>query len=43
VSTIRRKKVRPDWQTIEKIKEFTNGACTADDFQNITEGVEVAQ
>jgi hypothetical protein len=33
VSRIRRRKVRPDWPTIERIKEFTNGACTADDFQ----------
>jgi transcriptional regulator with XRE-family HTH domain len=32
VSRIRRRKVRPDWQTIEKIREFTDGACTADDF-----------
>lgn len=32
VSRIRRKKVRPDWQTIENIKTFTKGACTADDF-----------
>lgn len=32
VSRIRRRKVRPDWQTIENIKTFTRGACTADDF-----------
>jgi transcriptional regulator with XRE-family HTH domain len=35
VSRIRRKLVRPDWQTIEKIKEFTNGASTADDYQSL--------
>jgi transcriptional regulator with XRE-family HTH domain len=35
VSRIRRRKVRPDWQTIEEIKKFTNGACTADDFQDL--------
>jgi transcriptional regulator with XRE-family HTH domain len=43
VSRIRRKLVRPDWETIEKIKEYTNGICTADDFQNITETSEPAQ
>lgn len=32
VSRIRRKKVRPDWETIERIKKFTDGAVTADDF-----------
>lgn len=32
VSRIRRRKTRPDWQTIERIKEATNGAVTADDF-----------
>ena len=37
VSRIRRRLVRPDWETIEKIKEFTNGASTADDYQNIGE------
>lgn len=33
VSRIRRRKVRPDWQTIERIKEYTGGIVTADDFQ----------
>lgn len=32
VSRIRRRKVRPDWQTIERIKVFSGGAVTADDF-----------
>lgn len=32
VSRIRRRKVRPDWPTIEKIVEFTQGASTADDY-----------
>lgn len=32
VSRIRRRKVRPDWETIEKIKKFTKGASTADDY-----------
>lgn len=35
VSRIRRRLVRPDWETIEKIKEFTNGVSTADDYQNL--------
>jgi hypothetical protein len=35
VSRIRRRKVRPDWETIEKIKNFTQGACTADDFTSL--------
>ena len=35
VSRIRRRKVRPDWETIEKIKEFTKGASTADDYQSL--------
>lgn len=39
VSRIRRRLVRPDWETIEKIKAYTDGACTADDFQNIGEPV----
>lgn len=32
VSRIRRRKVRPDWKTIEAIKTFTKGASTADDY-----------
>lgn len=32
VSRIRRRKVRPDWTTIEKIKSYTVGVVTADDF-----------
>lgn len=35
VSRIRRRLVRPDWETIEAIKTYTKGQCTADDFQNI--------
>ncbi len=35
VSRIRRKLVRPGWDTIEKIKEFTGGASTADDYQHL--------
>jgi hypothetical protein len=35
VSRIRRRLVRPDWETIEAIKTFTNGASSADDYQNI--------
>ena len=32
VSRIRRRKVRPDWGTIELIRAASNGECTADDF-----------
>ena len=35
VSRIRRKLVRPDWETIENIKTFTKGASTADDYQSL--------
>lgn len=35
VSRIRRRKVRPDWATIEAIKEFTKGASTADDYASL--------
>lgn len=35
VSRIRRKLVRPDWETIEQIKTFTKGVCSADDFQDL--------
>ena len=32
VSRIRRREVRPNWETIEKIREFTKGRSTADDY-----------
>ena len=32
VSRIRLRKIRPRWQTIEKIRAATAGAVTADDF-----------
>lgn len=35
VSRIRRRKVRPDWPTILKIKEFTKGASTAADYETL--------
>lgn len=35
VSRIRRRKVRPDWDTIEAIKQFTNGQSTADDYTSL--------
>lgn len=35
VSRIRRKKVRPDWRTIEKIEAFTGGLVTANDFSRL--------
>jgi len=43
VSRIRRRKVRPDWQTIEEIKRFTKGASTADDYQSLEQPAEAAQ
>jgi transcriptional regulator with XRE-family HTH domain len=32
ISRIRRRKVRPDWDTIKEIQVFTKGAVTANDF-----------
>ena len=37
VSRIRRRKVRPDWSTIGKLKDFSLGEITADDFQDLPE------
>jgi transcriptional regulator with XRE-family HTH domain len=37
VSRIRRRKVRPDWSTIGKLKEFSGGEIAADDFQDLPE------
>jgi transcriptional regulator with XRE-family HTH domain len=45
VSRIRRRKVRPDWPTIAKLKEFSGGQMSADDFERIEatpEGEEAA-
>lgn len=41
VSRLRRRKMRPDWKTIDKIKEFTGGQVTADDFASLN--AEAAQ
>ncbi len=35
VSRIRRRKMRPDWETIKKIQDFTKGEVTANDFVEI--------
>jgi transcriptional regulator with XRE-family HTH domain len=35
VSRIRRKLVRPDWDTIRNIEKFTGGVVTASDFTHI--------
>ena len=35
VSRIRRRKVRPDWETIEALRQFSEGAITADDFASL--------
>lgn len=32
VSRIRRRKVRPDWPTIEALRDWSRGAISADDF-----------
>lgn len=40
VSRFRRRKMRPDWQTIEKIKQFTGGQVTADDWASLECGGE---
>lgn len=32
VSRWRRGKLRPDWEALERIKDFTGGAVTADDW-----------
>jgi transcriptional regulator with XRE-family HTH domain len=33
VSRIRRRKVRPEWSTIQSLRIFTKGDVTADDFE----------
>jgi transcriptional regulator with XRE-family HTH domain len=35
VSRIRRRMVRPDWETIERLSALTKGQVTADDFQSL--------
>lgn len=35
VSRIRRRKVRPEWDTIELMKSWSDGAITADDFAQL--------
>jgi hypothetical protein len=35
VSRIRRRKVRPDWETIKEIETFTGGEVTANDFAQL--------
>jgi transcriptional regulator with XRE-family HTH domain len=37
VSRIRRRKTRPDWQTIEALREWSFGQITADDFAQLQE------
>jgi transcriptional regulator with XRE-family HTH domain len=43
VSRIRRRKVRPDWSTIDKLKTWSDGAITADDFQSLDVDGEAAE
>jgi transcriptional regulator with XRE-family HTH domain len=33
VSRIRRKKVRPDWETIEELEKWSRGVITPNDFR----------
>ena len=40
VSRIRRRKVRPDWPTIEALREYSDGEMTADDFAQLVEAAE---
>lgn len=42
VSRIRRRKVRPDWQTIAALNVFSKGKITADDFRDAPIRDEVA-
>jgi transcriptional regulator with XRE-family HTH domain len=35
VNRIRNRKVRPDWETIKAIRQFTRGKVTADDFEEV--------
>lgn len=35
VNRIRNRKVRPDWETIQAIRNFTRGKVTADDFESL--------
>ncbi len=37
ISRIRRRKMRPDWETLERLKTWSGGACTADDFMRLGE------
>jgi len=36
VSRIRRRKVRPDWPTIQQLRKLSRGAITASDFEVLT-------
>jgi transcriptional regulator with XRE-family HTH domain len=35
VSRIRRRKVRPDWPTIQQLRKLSRGAITASDFEEL--------
>lgn len=35
ISRIRRRKTRPDWQTIRRLRQWSDGAITASDFESI--------
>lgn len=38
ISRIRRRKLRPNWGTIKKLKKWSEGQITADDFETINAG-----
>lgn len=35
ISRIRRRKVRPDWETIELLRQWSEGQISADDFASL--------
>jgi transcriptional regulator with XRE-family HTH domain len=35
ISRIRRRKVRPDWDTIKELRKFSDGEITAADFESL--------
>lgn len=43
VSRYRRKLMRPDWAGVEKIRTFTGGIVTADDWLGVPEVAEAAE
>lgn len=42
VSRIRRGKVRPDWDTIKALSDFSRGRITANDFVDLSQAGDAA-